>query len=135
MVSILLTLNALICVALVLIILLQRSDPASGGMFGGTGGGGGAVVRNPLAKPTAILAALFLLFSVITAVLNKGGSHSETVMDAAPADSQPLLPGANLEPVAPAAMPVGEAPAVAPAEAPVTAPVGTPTSTPTSATE
>lgn len=105
MVSLLLTLNALICVALILLILLQRSDPASGGMFGGAGGGGQPVVRNPLAKPTAILAALFLVFSIITAIINKGGIHGTTVMDSA-VESLPVLPDASLAPTAPVAEPV-----------------------------
>lgn len=100
MVSILLTLNALICAALIILILLQRSDPASGGMFGGAGGGGQTVVRNPLAKPTAILAALFLLFSIVTAIINKGGHHTSTVMDSA-VEGQPVLPEASLVPTAP----------------------------------
>jgi preprotein translocase subunit SecG len=100
MVSILLTLNAMICVALIVLILLQRSDPASGGMFGGAGGGGQAVVRNPLAKPTAILAALFLVFSVVTAIINKGGHHAATVMDTA-VEGQPVLPEASIVPGAP----------------------------------
>lgn len=100
MVSILLTLNALICAALIILILLQRSDPASGGMFGGAGGGGQPVVRNPLAKPTAILAALFLMFSIVTAIINKGGHHASTVMDTA-VEGQPVLPEASLVPSAP----------------------------------
>ena len=117
MVSILLTLNALICVALIVLILLQRSDPASGGMFGGAGGGGQPVVRNPLAKPTAILAALFLLFSVLTAVINKGGHHVATVMDGTEMPAQPALPEANL---VPAAQPVTATPDTV--EVPATAP-------------
>jgi preprotein translocase subunit SecG len=98
MVSILLTLNAIICVALIILILLQRSDPASGGMFGGAGGGGQPVVRNPMARPTAILAALFLLFSVLAAVLNKGGGHDESVMNNVDTHT-PSLPEAALLPV------------------------------------
>lgn len=81
MTSLLLTLNALICVALIILILLQRSDPSSGGMFGGAGGGGNQpVVRNPLAKPTAVLAGLFLVFSLALAYLNKGAGHGDSVM-------------------------------------------------------
>lgn len=100
MTSILLTLNAIICVALIVLILLQRSDPASGGMFGGAGGSNSPVVRNPLAKPTAVLAALFLVFSLVLAYMNKGGSHEESVMaehvNEAPALPQPgLLPEAT----------------------------------------
>lgn len=126
MVSILLTLNALICVALIILILLQRSDPASGGMFGGAGGGGQTVVRNPLAKPTAILAALFLVFSIVTAIINKGGHHASTVMDAT-VEGQPVLPEASLVPGAPAVampdtveVPVTAVPAVEPQVSPTT---------------
>ena len=97
MVSILLTLNAIICVALVIIILLQRSDPASGGMFGGAGGSSQPVVRNPLARPTAILAALFLVFSVVTAIINKNGGHETSVMNETESH-EPALPEAALMP-------------------------------------
>lgn len=86
MISLLLVVNVLICVGLIILILLQRSDPASGGMFGGTGGGGGAVVRNPLARPTAILAGLFLFLSLLLAYLNKGSTGHTSIMEgAAPA--------------------------------------------------
>lgn len=116
MVSILLTINAIICVALVILILLQRSDTNSGGMFGGTGGTQ-TIVRNPLAKPTAVLAALFLVFSLIAAYLNKGEGHATSVMaDAHPAPAEQHLPEASLLP------------------ADVTAPVVSPT-TPVSATQ
>lgn len=99
MVTVLLILNAVICVALIAIILAQRSDPASGGMFGGAGGGSQPVVRNPMARPTAILAGLFLLFSVLAAVLNNGGGHGETIMANAPAAPAPAtLPEAALLP-------------------------------------
>ena len=123
MVSILFTLNAIICVALIILILLQRSESSSGGVFGGTGGGGGAVVRNPLARPTAILAGLFLLFSVLVAVLNKGGSHAETVMTDGHATAAPALPNAALLPTAPATAPA------TPAEAAPVTTVPTPTTT------
>jgi len=98
MVSILLTLNAIICVALIILILLQRSETGAGGMFGGAGGGANAIIRNPLAKPTAILAGLFLIFSIAAAVLNKGGGHAETVMEGAHTPALPTLPEAALLP-------------------------------------
>lgn len=110
MVSILLTINAMICVALIVLILLQRSDPASGGMFGGTGGTGGAVIRNPLARPTALLAAAFLVLSLLLAYLNKGSGHENSVMaegataetpvpaPAAPVAVTPTLPSPALLP-------------------------------------
>lgn len=93
MMSILLILNTCVAVALVILILLQKTDPASGGMFGGAGGGGGAVVRNPLAKPTAILAAAFIGLSLLMAYVNKGGEHkAESVM----ADVEHSAPAGNL---------------------------------------
>lgn len=103
MVSILLVVNMVICVALIILILLQRSDPASGGMFGGAGGGNQPALRNPLARPTAILAGLFLVFSVLTAVLNKGEGHgSSSVMSGHIPAAPATLPEAALLPAAPA---------------------------------
>jgi preprotein translocase subunit SecG len=103
MVSVLLILNAIICVMLIVLILLQRSETGAGGVFGGTSGGSQAVVRNPLARPTAVLAALFLLFSIITAVINKGGHKQESVMVNVPAEAS--LPAPVLMPETPAAEP------------------------------
>lgn len=112
MVTLLLTLNAIICVALIILILLQRSDPASGGMFGGAGGAAGPVIRNPLARPTAILATLFLVLSLVLAYLNKGGEGEHSLMSA------------NVETPAPALAPVSptlpEPTLLAPAEASAT---------------
>jgi preprotein translocase subunit SecG len=95
MLSILLIINAVICVALIILILLQRTDPSAGGMFGGTGGAGGPVIRNPLAKPTAYLAGLFLLLSLVMAYFAKGqgGAAEHSVM--AEAASEPTLPPAS----------------------------------------
>lgn len=120
MVSILFTLNAIICVALIILILLQRSETGSGGMFGGTGGGAQPVVRNPLARPTAILAGLFLVFSVAVAMLNKGGGHEGTVMTDGHAAPAPALPEATLLPESASATTPAPAPqpVVSPTEAP-----------------
>lgn len=95
MLSILLIINAVICVALIILILLQRTDPSAGGMFGGTGGAGGPVIRNPLAKPTAYLAGLFLLLSLVMAYFAKGqgGAAEQSVM--AEAAGEPALPPAS----------------------------------------
>ena len=80
MTAFLLTLNVLICVALVILILLQRTDPSAGGMFGGTGGSG-PVVRNPMAKPTAYLAGAFMLISLVIAYTSKGdGAHQSVTV-------------------------------------------------------
>lgn len=95
MTAILLTVNIIICAALVGLILLQRTDPSAGGMFGGTGGSGPAV-RNPLAKPTAYLAAAFMLISLVIAYTSKGqGSHeSVTAGHEVPAPAESSAPDA-----------------------------------------
>ena len=96
--SVLLIINTCVTVALVVLILLQKTDPSSGGMFGGTGGSQ-TVVRNPLAKPTAYLAAVFMVLTLTMAYLNKGGEHKvESVMAdvaalPAPAALQPAMVG------------------------------------------
>jgi preprotein translocase subunit SecG len=77
MLSTLLIIHTCVAVALVILILLQKTDPSSGGMFGGAGGGSHTVVRNPLARPTAILAAVFMVLSLVLAVLGKGGGSQQ----------------------------------------------------------
>lgn len=81
---ILLFVNAIVGILLIILILLQRSDPAAGGMFGGSGASS-VVVRNPLARPTAILAAIFLVNCVVIAYAGQHGKHSKSVMDELPA--------------------------------------------------
>jgi protein translocase SecG subunit len=81
MIAILLLANALIAVAMIILILLQRNDPAAGGIFGG-GSGSQPVIRNPLARPTAFLAALFLLNCIVIAVFTRGHEAQNTVMAA-----------------------------------------------------
>lgn len=98
-------LNAFVAVALIILILLQRADPGTGGAFGGGSGGAQPIVRNPLAKPTAILAAIFLVNSLVIAYTQQGaGQHASVVesheaTEATPAMPMPELPvtldGAN----------------------------------------
>lgn len=99
--AILFLLNALVAIGLIILILLQRTDAGAGGAFGGGSAGGQVNIRNPLAKPTAILAGIFLVSSLIIAYLQHGGAgHTSSVVDghtAAPAPE--ALPE---EPVAPA---------------------------------
>jgi preprotein translocase subunit SecG len=123
MVTVLFTLNALICVALIILILLQRSDPASGGMFGGAGGGAQPVVRNPLAKPTALLAAAFLIFSLVLAILNKGAGHHGSVMSNLPVAEASAPAVSPTVPAMPSLPAPGGAPVPAPAPAQPAAPV------------
>ncbi len=115
MTAMLFLVNALTAAGLILLILLQRSDPATGGAFGGMGGGNQPIIRNPLAKPTAILAGIFLVTCLLIAYTQKGRSHHDSVIQehmpeepVTTAPATPALPEPTL--VAPAA----EAPATAP---------------------
>lgn len=107
--AILFLLNALVAIGLIILILLQRTDAGAGGAFGGGSGGGQVTVRNPLAKPTAILAAIFLVSSLVIAMLqhNSSGYGGSVVdgyaapaapaqTDAAPMEAPVTLPEASL---------------------------------------
>jgi preprotein translocase subunit SecG len=80
MTAILLVVNALVAIGLIILILLQRTDSSAGGAFGGMGSGAQPIIRNPLAKPTAVLAGIFLLSSIAIAYLQQGKSHADSVM-------------------------------------------------------
>ena len=120
MTAILLLVNALVAILMVILILLQRTDPASGGMFGGTGSGNQPVIRNPLVRPTAFLAAVFLINCLAIAYLTKGHEEASSIMkvEAAP------IPAATLSTASPTAvMPDLPAP-VAPVSATIVSTTG-----------
>ena len=106
MMSVLLILNTCVAVALVILILLQKTDPSAGGMFGGAGGSTQTVVRNPLAKPTAILAGAFIVLTLTMAYVNKGGKHgTDSIMtEAAAAPAAPSGDIAGMAPLTAAAL-------------------------------
>jgi preprotein translocase subunit SecG len=132
MLDILLILNTCVAVALVIIVLLQKTDPAAGGMFGGAGSSTHTVVRNPLARPTAWLAGMFLVLSLALAVLAKGGGHgavSNSVMANAVLPPHPALV-AGMAPVTPT-VPVLPSPTVSNTAVPGPAVPGVSVITPT----
>lgn len=94
MTAILLLINALVAFGLIILILLQRSDSNAGGAFGGMGGGGQPIIRNPLAKPTAILAAIFLSSSLLIAYGQREHGHAESVMQGVEAHGAAEVPAA-----------------------------------------
>ncbi len=115
--TILVVILILIAVALIGSVLLQRSEGGALGIGGGGGGGGGMFsVRgsaNLFTRITAVLAALFMILSLILAVMSGGAQTTRSVMDeeASPAALQPLeedgdlpVPGAE----APLALPESE---------------------------
>lgn len=118
--------NALVALGLIILILLQRADTGAGGAFGG-GGAIQPVIRNPLAKPTAVLAGIFLATSLLIAYTQQGaGNHASVVETPAEAAPATQLPAAEL-PITMDGANGSSLPAPAlPAEAPVTAVPATP---------
>ena len=77
--AVLLTVHALIVLALIVVVLLQRSD---GGALGLGGGGGGGFMTsrgaaNVLTRTTSVLAALFFATSLALAI-TAGGAEKDT---------------------------------------------------------
>lgn len=121
MITVVLVIHLLICIALVGLILLQRSEGGGLGMGGGGGGGGGAglmsgrAAGNALTRTTGILAAAFFVTSMTLALLaNEGRSRVDTILETAPVDAPgtvdlpageaaPPVPGDDAAPAVPAA--------------------------------
>ncbi|GAA0591488.1 preprotein translocase subunit SecG [Caenispirillum bisanense] len=97
MITVVLVIHLLICIALVGLILLQRSEGGGLGMGGGGGGGGlisGRAAGNALTRTTGILAACFFVTSMTLALLaNEGRSRVDTILDRAPATTAPAGEG------------------------------------------
>lgn len=132
MYAVLLTIEVVVCIAMIGVILLQRSE--GGGLGLGTGGGmsglmTGRGAANVLTRTTVILATIFIGTSIALTLLAKATRTSHPLGEAAPASAPlgtlpeatpsaptPDQPSATPLPTAPA----GEAPALSlpPAGAP-----------------
>lgn len=99
MMTFLLVVHILLALALIGVILMQRSE---GGALGMGGGGGGFMTArgsaNLLTRTTAILATLFILSSIVLAILAGGHSQPRSILDSAPT----ATPAAPAEPAKPA---------------------------------
>jgi preprotein translocase subunit SecG len=99
MMTFLLVVHILLALALIGVILVQRSE---GGALGMGGGGGGFMTArgsaNLLTRTTAILATLFIVSSIVLAILAGGPSKPRSILDSAPAPST----SAPAEPAKPA---------------------------------
>lgn len=130
MFAVLLTIQIVVCIAMIGVILLQRSE--GGGLGLGTGGGvsglmTGRGAANALTRTTVILAAIFISTSIALALVAKsvrsnnplaptsgnGGPPPLTTLPGAPAPATPT-------PSAPPAIPVPSEPAPSSAPAPAT---------------
>lgn len=117
--QIVLVIHLLIAVAMVGVVLLQRSEGGGLGMGGGGGGGGGMSgfmtgrsQANLLTRTTAILAACFMVTSLVLAALASGGARTTSILD------QPLTEQSTPAPA------IDAVPESAPASDPGTAPAG-----------
>ncbi len=85
MVDIILTIHVILAVGLIVFILLQRSD---GGALGGLGGGmslsgimGTQGSANLLTRLTAIFAGLFMLTSLLLAIIESRSGNESSIID------------------------------------------------------
>ena len=111
MTTILLVIHLVIALALVGVVLVQRSEGGALGGLGGTTMGGmmsGRGTANLLTRTTAILAAAFMVMSLLLAIMASGSRGPTSILDGPnPFDTVPLqapsAPAVPAEPAAPAA--------------------------------
>jgi preprotein translocase subunit SecG len=97
----------ILAIALVGVVLLQRSEGGALGMGGGGGGGMGGFMTgrstaNLLTRTTAVLAALFIVTSLVLAKLSGTAGPPPSLLDYAPLPAQetPVEPSAPAAPIA-----------------------------------
>ncbi|MDV7338896.1 preprotein translocase subunit SecG [Terasakiella sp. A23] len=112
MTNVLLVIHLVLCLGLIILVLIQRSEGgALSGLGGGGGGGGmgglmtGRSASNLLTRATALLAAGFMVTSLILSLLANADRNSGSILDddsltpitqEAPAAPKPTEPGAPL---------------------------------------
>ena len=92
MIAVLLVIHLLIALALIAVVLLQRSEGGGLGIGGGGGGGGGGMggfltgrgTANLLTRTTAVLAACFMMSSLLLTILADTGER-RSLIDELPA--------------------------------------------------
>jgi len=105
--EVVLVIHLILAIALVGAVLLQKSEGGGLGMGGGGQGGGmggfmtGRATADLLTRTTAILAAGFIITSLIMAIMAGQGRESKSILDT-PASSieQPATPAVPAAPVA-----------------------------------
>jgi preprotein translocase subunit SecG len=103
MTTIVLIVHLLIALALVGVILLQRSEGGALGIGGGGMGGlmTGRASANLLTRVTAVLAAAFIVTSLVLAILATHRSTPSSILDQ-PTPAAPAVPDAPTAPAEPA---------------------------------
>lgn len=97
--EVILIIHLFLALALVAVVLLQRSEGGALGIGGGTMGGlmttrGSA---NLLTRATAIIAACFIVTSMVLAILSSATQKPSSILDrtGTPAQEQPVAPPAD----------------------------------------
>jgi preprotein translocase subunit SecG len=113
MITVILLVHIMICVALVCLVLLQRSEGGALGIGGGGSGGfmTGRSAGNALTKTTAVLAAAFFGTSLILSILASQQRPAPAILPAdgglaplqVPGAPVPATPAAPVAPAAPQA--------------------------------
>jgi preprotein translocase subunit SecG len=113
MIIVLFIVHVFIAISLVGVVLLQKSEGGALGMGGGGMSGfmTGRSTSNLLTRTTAILAALFMLTSILLVVLSNGNRAPRSIIQDIPGGPAPAgVPPPTTPPAAPAAPPVPSAP-------------------------
>jgi preprotein translocase subunit SecG len=110
MTTVLLVIHLLLAIALIITVLIQRSEGGGLGIGGGGSGGTSDLMTsrgtaNMLTRTTAILAGLFMLTSIVLAILASSGTRSSSVVEPEPA---PIEAPAMDAPDAAPSVPLGE---------------------------
>lgn len=112
MLTVLLVVHLLVTLALIGVVLIQKSEGGALGIGGSGGGGGGGMggfmtgraQANLLTRTTAVLAALFMILSLAIAWYNQPDDTQRSILDSAPAASEPApAPVEEQAPAVPAA--------------------------------
>ena len=102
MIQVILVVHLLLALSLIGVVLLQRSEGGGLGMGGGGSGGGmssflsGRGTANLLTRATAILAASFMMTSLVLTILAGGSTERRSIVDEIPAtppgQEAPIVP-------------------------------------------
>ena len=103
MITIILVIHVLLALTLIVVVLLQRSEGGALGI-GGSGGGGGGFglmsargTANLLTRATTVIAACFIMTSLLLAILAGGDRTPTSILDQPAAEqSQPQQPAVPL---------------------------------------
>ena len=102
MIQIILVIHLLLALSLIVVVLLQRSEGGALGIGGGGGGGGFGLMSargtaNLLTRATAVIAACFIMTSLLLAILAGGDRTPTSILDQPAAEqSQPQQPAVPL---------------------------------------